>query len=152
MMKRLIENTKYIAFLAVVSLLVASLATFVAGLLNTYKVVTQIISSFGQDETISYNLIKLVDVFLIAIVLYLLGVSIYKIFIGDLDLPDWMIAHNLHELKAKLSSVIILVGAVIFLEDLIKMNGTALDLLWIALAVTAVGGMLIAFSVLGEKD
>ena len=109
---------------------------------------------FDAEEVNSYvyYLIKLVDVFLIAIVLYLLAISIYKMFIGDVDLPDWMIAHNLHELKAKLSSVIILVGAVIFLEDLIKNTSTALDLLWTALAVAAVGGVLIAFSILGEKD
>jgi uncharacterized membrane protein YqhA len=151
-MKTIIEKTKYIAILAVLALLVTSLATFLAGVLSAYKIISQVISSAGQDETISYSLIKLVDTFLIAIVLYLLAVSIYELFIGDLDLPDWMVAHNLHELKAKLSSIIILVAAVIFLENLIKKTGTAMDLFLTGLAVAAVSAALIAFSVLGKKD
>ena len=151
-MKILIEKSKYIAILAVIALLLASLATFIAGGFTAYKAISLILFDAEEVNSYVYYLIKLVDVFLIAIVLYLLAISIYKMFIGDVDLPDWMIAHNLHELKAKLSSVIILVGAVIFLEDLIKNTSTALDLLWTALAVAAVGGVLIAFSILGEKD
>jgi uncharacterized membrane protein YqhA len=62
-----------------------------------------------------------------------------------------MMAHNLHELKAKLSSVIILVAAVLFVEYLIE-GKDALQLLYLGAAVTLVSAALIAFSVLGEKD
>jgi uncharacterized membrane protein YqhA len=51
-----------------------------------------------------------IDAFLIAIALYVFTVSIYELFVADLNLPDWMIAHNLDELKAKLSGIINCLG------------------------------------------
>ena len=66
-----------------------------------------------------FALIAVVDVFLIATVLFVVAVSLYEMFIGDLKLPEWMVAHNLYELKSKLSGVIILVMAMKFLEKLV---------------------------------
>jgi uncharacterized membrane protein YqhA len=40
----------------------------------------------------------------------------YELFINKLALPDWMLAHNLHELKSKLGGVIVLVMVVKFLS------------------------------------
>ena len=104
-----------------------------------------ILSTMGQSPTISLYLIQLVDAFLIAIVLYILAVSLYEMFIGDLALPNWMIAHNLYELKNKLSSVIILVIAVRFVEHILEGVMPALDVLWLAIATALVIFALVAF-------
>ena len=150
-MKTIIEKTRYLNILAVVALIAAAIDAFVLGLIKTYKAIEAIFTTGGRDPLMLYYLIQLVDTFLIAIVLYVFAVSIYELFIGKLDLPDWMLAHNLHDLKAKLSSVIILVAAVRFLEFLIE--GTdALQLLYTGGAVALVSAALIAFSILGEKD
>ena len=59
------------------------------------------------------------DTFLIATGLLVFSVSLYELALGELNLPDWMLAHNLHELKSKLSSIIILVMAVFTILALI---------------------------------
>lgn len=150
-MKSFIEKTRYLNLIAVFALLLATIDAFALGLIKTYKAILAIFTSAGRDPLILYYLIQLVDTFLVAIVLYIFAVSVYELFIGKLDLPDWMLAHNLHDLKAKLSSVIILVAAVRFIESL--MEGTdALQLLYMGGAVALVSAALIAFSILGKKD
>jgi len=62
-----------------------------------------------------------------------------------------MLAHNIHELKAKLSSLIILVMAVKFLEQLLEWQNPQ-DALYDALAVSLISGVLIEFSQFGDKD
>jgi len=150
-MKTIIEKTRYLNIIAVIALMIATVDAFVLGLIKTYKAIHAIFATGGRDPLILFYLIQLVDTFLVAIVLYIFAVSIYELFIGKLDLPDWMLAHNLHDLKAKLSSVIILVAAVRFVESLIEGND-ALQLLYMGGAVAVVSAALIAFSVLGEKD
>lgn len=62
-----------------------------------------------------------------------------------------MLAHDLYELKAKLSSMIVLVMAVKFLQKLIEVKD-AEALLQTGLAVAAVSAVLIAFGYFGKKD
>ena len=62
-----------------------------------------------------------------------------------------MLAHNLYELKGKLSSMIVLVMAVKFLEMFFQ-DKAASELLMQAAAVTIVSAVLIAFGYFGTKD
>ena len=77
--------------------------------------------------------------------------SLYELFIGEVAMPEWMLAHNLYELKAKLSSMIVLVMAVKFLEKLLNVKDYG-ELLQFAAAVAVMSGMLIAFGYFGKKD
>jgi uncharacterized membrane protein YqhA len=150
-MGRLLEKTRYLAFVGILSLLLASVAAFGWGAVKTFNAITLIITSYGKDSYIAVSLIELVDSFLIAIALLIFSVSMYELFVGKLDLPDWMLAHNLHELKTKLSSVIVLVMAVKFLEHLVEWKNPN-DSLFFAIAVSVVAATLIAFSYFGEKS
>jgi len=62
-----------------------------------------------------------------------------------------MLAHDLYELKTKLSSMIVLVMAVKFLQKLIETKD-ANELLLSGLATAAVSAVLIAFGYFGKKD
>jgi len=148
-MRTLVGKSRYLAAVAVASLLLAALFALLWGALKTVKAVISMISSAGQDPLITYYLIQLVDAFLVAIVLYILAVSIYQLFIGDLKLPDWMAARNLHDLKTRLGSAIVLVMAVRFVEDLMEAQDPQ-ALFWTALAIGVVAAVLIAFSHSGE--
>ena len=150
-MGRLLEKTRYLALVGITSLLLASVAAFGWGAVKTFNVITLIITSYGKDSYIAISLIELVDSFLIAIALLIFSVSLYELFVGELNLPDWMLAHNLHELKTKLSSVIVLVMAVKFLEHLVEWKNPN-DSLFFAIAVSVVAATLIAFSYFGEKN
>lgn len=150
-MGKLLDKTKYLAFVGIASLLLASVAAFGWGAVKTFNVITLIVTSYGKDSYIAVSLIELVDSFLIAIALLIFSVSMYELFVGKLNLPDWMLAHNLHELKTKLSSVIVLVMAVKFLEHLVEWKNS-IDLLFFAIAVSVVSATLIAFSYFGKQN
>jgi uncharacterized membrane protein YqhA len=151
-MKALIEKSKYLSLIAVITLLLSFGLALLWGVAKAIKAWREIIISYGQSPDISLLLIKLIDAFLIAIVLYLLAASIYKLFIGNLDLPPFLVARNLTELKSKLSSIIVLVIAVRFVEFLFEGSMQAFHVMWLALATALVGGTLIAFGYFGYKD
>ena len=150
-MGKLLEKTRYLAIVGVISLLLASMTAFVWGVVKTYNAVIVIATSYGKDPYIAISLIELVDSFLIATALYIFAVSMYELFIDKLALPDWMLAHNLHELKSKLGGVIILVMVVKFLEHLVEWKDPYSSLLF-AIAVAVVSAALIALSHFGGKD
>ncbi|CAN5497909.1 YqhA family protein [soil metagenome] len=149
-MRKLIENSRYVALIGVVALLAAAFMAFVWGGLKTLKILQKIVVSYGQDPQIIIGLVQLLDVFLIAAALYLFAVSLYELFIDKLDLPDWMLAHNLYELKSKLSSVIILVMAVNFLENVMAWRD-AMATLQFGLAIAIVSAALIGLSYATQK-
>jgi uncharacterized membrane protein YqhA len=151
-MKTFVEKTRYIALIAIVSLLLASAGAFIWGTIKTYKAFEAIYKSVGLDPLIDLFLVQLMDAFLIAIILYILAVNIYELFIGKLDLPDWILARNLHQLKTKISSVIILVSGIVFLENLLNDNKNPVDLMYLAIAVAVVVAAMIAFTYLKESD
>ena len=150
-MKILFERTRYLALIAVLSLLIASLSSFIWGAIKTYQAISAIVSSLGSDKQISLYLIQLVDIFLISIALLIFAFSIYELFVGDLKLPEWMVAHNLHDLKARLSSLAILVMALKFVEKVFEVQ-EPLELLFQGLAIAIVSTVLIAFSYFGIKE
>ncbi len=150
-MSKLIEKTRYIGLVGVISLLLASAAAFLWGVVKTFNAVMLIVTSLGKDPHIVIGLIDLVDSFLIATALFVFAVSMYELFIGDVNMPQWMLAHNLHELKEKMGGVIILVMVVQFLEHLIEWKSGNETMLF-AIAVAVVSAALIALGRFGGKE
>ena len=150
-MGKLLEKSRYLGLIGVVSLLLAAVAAFGWGAIKTVSAIIGIIGSYGKDPYIAVKLIELVDSFLIATALFVFAVSMYEMFIEKIALPEWMLANNLPELKEKLGGVIILVMVVTFLEHLVEWNAPY-DSLLFAIAVTLVSGALIALSRFGGKE
>lgn len=150
-MEKFLEKSRYISIIGVVSLLLASLAAFAWGLIKTVNEVIVIVTSYGKDPYIAVSLIELVDSFLIATALFVFAVSMYELFIDNTALPDWMVAHNLDELKNKLGGVIILVMVVKFLEHLVEWEDPNASLFF-AISVAVVSIPLIAFRRFRGKD
>lgn len=151
-MKILMQRSRYVSLVAVVTLLLAFLAALLWGVARSAAAAYEIFTSLGQSSSVSLLLIKAVDAFLIAIALYILAASIYSLFIGDPGLPPHLVARNLAELKSKLSGVIVLVLAVRFVEYLFEELLAPQEVLWLGLASGAVGAMLIAFGRTGSQD
>ena len=149
-MKRVLENGRYMALLGVFSALVASGAAFVWGTYKTIQLIIKLVQSRGDDPLTAVALLELMDKFLIAAGLYIFSVGIYELFVDDLDLPDWLTTHGLHSIKGQLSSIIVLLLAILFLERFIR-GQDALSILYMAIAVAAVIGALIAFNYFSAK-
>lgn len=150
-MKKLIEKSKNLILIAVISLLFASFAAFIWGSIKTATVIMGLFFSYGKDPLAAIYLIELVDTFLIATALFIFAVGLYELFINDIDLPEWLVIHNLQALKAKLGSVIILVMAVTFLKHLVEWKNPQ-EILLNGIAVAVVSASLVAFSHFGGKD
>jgi uncharacterized membrane protein YqhA len=150
-LKFILERSRYLAIIGIISLLFASVAAFLWGALKTWQVIVLVISSWGTDKGIIIGFIEIVDAFLVATAILIFMLSLYELFIDKINAPEWMLAHNLYELKGKLSSMIVLVMAVKFLEKFME-GRDANDLLLTAIATTLVSGVLIAFGYFGKKD
>jgi len=150
-MKFILEKSKYLALVGVIALLFAAIAAFAWGTLKTLDTISLVVGSLGRDKAITVELIEIVDSFLVATALLIFAVSLYELFIGKLDLPEWMLAHDLHDLKAKLSSMIVLVMGVKFLEKILDVKDAS-ALLQIGVATALMSAVLIAFGYFGKKD
>ena len=150
-MKFALEKSRYLAVIGVVSLLVAAIAAFAWGTLKTFHAVMLVIESLGTDPAIIIEFIEIVDGFLVATAILIFTVSLYELFIGEINVPEWMLAHNLYELKAKLSSMIVLVMGVKFVQKVLEVKNTT-DLLQTGIAIAVVSAVLIAFGYFGKKD
>jgi uncharacterized membrane protein YqhA len=76
-------------------------------------------------KVFAVGLIEAVDVFLIAIAVYIISVGLYSLFVDDtLPLPKWLEIRNLDDLKSNLISVVIAVLAVLFLREAVSWDGS----------------------------
>ena len=150
-MNKLLERTRYVSYIAIFSLLLASIAGFGWGALRAFNTIHLIITTSGSDAYIAVSLIEIVDSFLIATALYIFSVGLYELFIDKLPLPDWMLSHDLHELKSKLGGVIILVMVVKFLEHLVDWKNPV-DTLLFAISIGVVSAALIALNRFGGSE
>lgn len=150
-MKFILERSRFLAIIGIISLLIASFSAFAWGTIKTVSTALLVLQTLGKDSAITIELIELIDIFLIATTILIFAASLYELFIGKLDMPEWMLAHDLYELKAKLSSMIVLVMSVKFLQKLIEIKDGA-ELLQRGIAVAIVSAALIAFGYFGKKD
>jgi uncharacterized membrane protein YqhA len=150
-MNKFLSSTRYIIILGVLALLVAALTAFGWGVVRTVEAVALVITSAARDPGITIALIEVVDAFLIATAILIFALGLYELFIANLSLPDWIQIHNLHDLKAKLGGVLVLVMAVKFLEKMAEWKN-AQETFFFALAIAVISATLIAFSAFGGKD
>jgi uncharacterized membrane protein YqhA len=144
-MQFLIEKTRYLALIAVVGAIVSSVAAYVFGFIQTINVIIELISSAFHDDEVNISFIELMDTFLIATALLIFALGLYELFIGDANLPAWLVIHDFNGLKVKLSGVIILVLAVTFLKHLVKWEDPV-GTLFFGIATGLIAAVLIFFN------
>jgi uncharacterized membrane protein YqhA len=147
----ILEKARYLVLLAVFSCLLAAAAAFGWGAWKTFAVITDLLRGGSESTRVTVSLIELMDKFLIAAGLYIFAVGLYELFIADLALPEWLTVHTLHEVKSRISSVVILVLAIVFLEHFVEWQDPRGTLLF-GIAATLVTGALIAFSHFGKHE
>lgn len=150
-MKWLVEKSRYLALIGVIGLIVGAMTAFFSGAFKTFKVVETTILHYSSDESKLIELFDCLDSFLVAVALIVIAVSLYELFIGKLEVPDWMLVKDLRELKAKFSFVITPILAVKFLQELLA-SKNALELLYYGIAVALVITSLTVFSFVSEKE
>lgn len=144
--KWLIEKSKFIVILPVLALLISSIFLIFYGCFSTVETILKIVTGQASlDSTfVSTKFIAIMDIFLLAIILYIFSMGLYGLFIGQLRLPKWLVVEGIDQLKAKLASVIILILAVTFTKKLVLWENP-LDTLLFALAISAVIAVLVLY-------
>lgn len=148
-----LSKSRYLVLIPVVLSLLASAAAFVWGGFKTYNLLSHLAEEalHGGGGHGIVGFIAVMDTFLIATALLVFALGMYELFIAEVEFPEWLVIRDLHDLKAKLGSLIILVMAVNFLEHLVNWEDP-LGMLMFAGAITLVSAVLIAFGHFMGKD
>ena len=147
MLKKILENGKYFAIIVSSTLFVSAVALALYSIyliVNVFIYVAQNISQLEPTYAVT-QFIALMDVNLIAIVLYLFSVGIYELFLGELKIPAWLKVKTIEELKSKLASIIVLILVITFAKNLVEWK-EPLHTLYFAISVSLVSGVLIFYS------
>lgn len=108
---------RYLALVAVVGLSATTVATFGVAIAKTIALVDKIVSGGWQDELIVVAVLEAIDTYLLAVVQLIVVVGLYELFIGDLDLPSWLEARSLDDLKKPIVDVLVVFVAIKGIEQ-----------------------------------
>jgi len=122
-------NTRFFVLFAVIFSMFGGIALFVVASVDIYEVVTNVIHTYlnhlhpeNFHEVIVGGLIGAVDLYLMAVVMFIFGFGLYELFISEIDIAKAQGAskileiHSLDELKDKLGKVIVMVLVVSFFQ------------------------------------
>lgn len=157
-------GTRFFVLFAVIFSMIGGIALFLVASADIWHVATMVFENyFGSvaigdrfHKLIVTELIGAVDLYLIAIVLFIFGFGLYELFISQIDVAKKSAAskileiHSLDELKDKLAKVIIMVLIVSFFKRAMNTsyNG-ALEMLALAGAIL---GLALAFYFMHKGD
>jgi uncharacterized membrane protein YqhA len=127
--QRAFGRTRYIALIAIAGSFLAAFALLIYEAIVIIAMVGGVIREGvlvqAAVKTLAIGLIEAIDVFLIAIVLYVISLGLYSLFVDNsLALPRWLVINDLDDLKKNLVSLVIAVLAVLFLREAVAWDGS----------------------------
>ena len=151
-MARLLGKFRYLVIVAVIGIGAQAIVTFGWAVAITVDFISDLVrtTAWQQDDTL-IELLQVLDLYLVGTVLLITSIGLYELFIGEMQLPQWLVIRTLSDLKTKIVDVIVLVIAIKFLEKLVQ-GGEAIDILWYGLASAVVMAVLIAWNTQKAKS
>jgi len=160
----LIWNSRFIVILAVIFGLIGAIILFIVASMDIWGVAVYtfntIISHAHPEkfhEDIVAGIIGAVDLYLIAVVMFIFSFGLYELFISDIDQAEGkngsklLAIHNLDQLKDKIAKVIVMVLVVSFFQKVLHTNfATPLEMLYFALSITALAVGLFFLNKVGK--
>jgi len=160
-------NSRFIIVLAVVFGLIGAILLFLVASFDIYDTAKYVINTYMthahpehfHDEVMS-GIIGAVDLYLIGVVMLIFSFGLYELFISEIDPAkdnngeenQLLAIHSLDQLKDKISKVIVMVLVVGFFQKAGHTEySTALDMLYLALSITAVSVGLYFLGKVGHK-
>jgi len=161
-------SSRFIIVLAVVFGLLGAILLFTIASFDIYATMRYVISVYATHahpahfhEEVVGGIIGAVDLYLIGVVMIIFSFGLYELFISDIDPAkdehgkenQLLAVHSLDQLKDKISKVIVMVLVVGFFQKVGHTVFTgALELLYLALSITAVAVGLYFLSKVGHHD
>ena len=157
MLEKLFEGTiwksRFIVLLAVIFGLIGAFVLFIVASLDIWGVAVYSFNTIitnahpkGFHEDIVAGIIGAVDLYLIAVVMFIFAFGVYELFISKIDEAESndgkantiLAIHSLDQLKDKIAKVIVMVLVVNFFQRVLHTEfTTALEMLYFALSIAA---------------
>ncbi len=107
--------SRFVAIGPVLGLLVGSTVLTIIALITTGQIVIETVQGSLDMKYLLVEFVELADIFLLAVVLYVMSLGLYSLFVSDdLPLPHWLEFHTLNDLKEKLIAIVGVALAVYF--------------------------------------
>lgn len=169
MLEKIFEGTiwrsRFIVLLAVIFGLIGAIVLFVVASMDIWQVAVYtyetIISHAHPEhfhEDIVAGIIGAVDLYLIAVVMFIFSFGLYELFISEIDEAanekgsKILAIHSLDQLKDKIAKVIVMVLVVNFFQRVLHTEfKTPLEMLYFALAIVALSIGLYFLAMVGKK-
>jgi uncharacterized membrane protein YqhA len=119
-LSKILGPARYIAIVAVIGLLVTSVATFGWSVARTVLFVDDLFQGKWRSDEQVVSLLKTIDTYLLALVQFIIVVGLYELFIGELDVPQWLKIDSLDDLKKSIIDILVIFVAVKGIEGLLK--------------------------------
>ena len=141
MLKKLLERGGLVVIVPVITLFISAI---LFGFYGAYLAIETVVKFLAYPEyrevtTLAPKFFSVIDVFLLAMVLYIFALGLYELFVGKLNVPEALSIESVDELKAKLASVVILFVAIAYVKLLVEWTNPVDTLLF-----GAATGILIA--------
>ena len=172
MLEKIFENamwkTRLFVLFAVIFGLLGSIVLFIVASMDIFEVLKYTVDVYLNGlhpekfhEEIVSKIIGAVDLYLIAVVMLIFSFGIYELFISKIDAAcneenencsTILAIHSLDQLKDKIAKVIIMVLIVNYFQRVLHTKyETPLELLYFALAITALAVGLYFLGKVGKK-
>lgn len=169
MLEKIFEGTiwrsRFIVLLAVIFGLIGAIVLFVVASMDilqvagyTYETIISHAHPEHFHEDIVAGIIGAVDLYLIAVVMFIFSFGLYELFISEIDEAanekgsKILAIHSLDQLKDKIAKVIVMVLVVNFFQRVLHTEfKTPLEMLYFALAITALSIGLYFLAMVGKK-
>ncbi len=147
-----IWRSRFIVILAVIFGLIGALVLFVVASMDIWNVATYTFNTIithahpeNFHEDIVAGIIGAVDLYLIAVVLFIFAFGLYELFISEIDeamekenANKILAIHSLDQLKDKIAKVIVMVLVVSFFQKVLHTPfETPLEMMYFAISITA---------------
>ncbi|MDD4254843.1 MAG: YqhA family protein [Methanofollis sp.] len=116
-MEMLASSSGWLFILAVIGSALVSVSLFVFGFVLTVLTVLETFTALSFEpaalEALLSISIKIIDIFLVATVFYVISLGLYELFIAKAPLPGWVEIRDLDDLETKLLVVVVIALAVL---------------------------------------
>lgn len=145
-MNKILASSRFLVVIAVVGLLVTGIATFGSAGAKSVEFVGNVFDGDWRKDALVLDLLKVIDTYLLAVVQLIVVIGLYELFIGELEVPEWLRVDSLDDLKKAIIDVLVVFIAVKGIEGLLS-KGDPLDVLAYVGAVSLLILVLTAFRI-----
>jgi uncharacterized membrane protein YqhA len=119
-----VGRTRFVVLIAVIAVLLIAVALFLIAswlaLLGIWHAFADAVKGELEATDLTVEFLEVISAMLKAVIFYLVGVGLYSLFIGPLNLTTALGVETLADLERKVASIVILILAVTLLEHFIR--------------------------------